>query len=152
MAEEISYLDAINREASCVGLEAANKDEAFHAVAERLVATGAVSDADQFVTDLYEREAEGPTGIGNGIAIPHGKSEAVEKTCITLIKLSDSLSWEGGDGGPVSVLLVFAVRAQDATDVHLRLLAQIARRLAHEDVCAQLVAAESVEAMIEALS
>lgn len=152
MAEEISYLDAINRTASTVGLEARDKDEAFRAVAARLAESGAVTSPDQFVADLYAREAEGPTGIGGGIAIPHGKSEAVARTCITPVKLAHPLPWEGADDTPVSVLLVFAVRAEDSTDLHLRLLAQVARKLAHEDVCARLVAAESVDEMIAALS
>lgn len=152
MAEEISYLDAINRAASTVGLAARDKDEAFHAVAARLAETGAITSIEQFVEDLYAREAEGPTGIGGGIAIPHGKSTAVAHTCITPVKLAEPLPWEGADDAPVRVLLVFAVRAEDSTDLHLRLLAQVARKLAHEDVCARLVAAQSVDEMIEALS
>lgn len=146
------YLSVINQNAVRLDVPAKNKNEAFLYAAEMLFGEGVLSDKDEFVKDLHFRESLGPTGIGDGVAIPHGKSKAVKQTCISILKLAEPIEWETTDGKPVRILIMFAVSEEDKTDRFLRLMAQVARKLAREGVCEMLAAAESKEAIMKALS
>lgn len=62
-----------------VSLKAADKDDALKQMARQLKENGYIADVEAFVADIYKREKEGITGIGNGVAIPHGKSDSVSR-------------------------------------------------------------------------
>ena len=72
-----NYLSIINPHTVVVDVPAASKEEVFDYAAKALLADGVLTDAEDFKKDLYYRESLGPTGIGGGVAIPHGKSGAV---------------------------------------------------------------------------
>ena len=61
-----------------LSVEGTTKDEVLRNLAQVLLRNGYIDDVEQFVSDIYEREAEGPTGMGEGISIPHGKSTAAD--------------------------------------------------------------------------
>lgn len=86
--------EVINRNAVVLELDVSNKEDAFSYIAKLLASDGSIDSEKEFKKALYEREAQGETGIGNGIAIPHGKSEAVKKTCISIVKLRNPIEWE----------------------------------------------------------
>lgn len=67
-----------------LNMKARNKEEAIRELTEILYKEGKIFDKELFVKDVYLREAEGQTGLGNHIAIPHGKSDAVQVTSIIL--------------------------------------------------------------------
>lgn len=69
---------------SCVNLhlKARNKEEVIEEMTAMLYQAGIVSSEEEFIKDVYLREAEGATGLGDGVAIPHGKSDAVVRTSI----------------------------------------------------------------------
>ena len=87
--QEENYLSIINEQAVEVGVAACDKETVFEHVARRLEQIGVLTSSEHFKKDLYERESQGPTGIGGGIAIPHGKSLAVKNTCISIVKLDE---------------------------------------------------------------
>lgn len=147
-----NYLSIINPRTVLVDVPAASKEEVFDYAAKALLQDGVLTDAEDFKKDLYYRESLGPTGIGGGIAIPHGKSAAVAHTCISILKLANPISWETADGQPVQVIILFAVSLADKNNTFLRMMAQVARKLAREGVCAQLVAATSPEELTQALA
>jgi len=147
-----TYLDVIDRNVSETGLGVRDKEELFSYVSEKLQKAGILDDAEAFKKDLYYRESLGQTGIGHGVAIPHGKSASVEQTCIVLLKLAEPIAWESADGAPVQVIILFAVSLDDKNDTFLRMMSQVARKLAREEVCEALGKAGSVEEMMEALS
>ena len=60
-------------------VEGTTKDEVLRNMAATLLKNGYIDDVDQFVSDIYVREADGPTGMGEGISIPHGHSPAAKK-------------------------------------------------------------------------
>lgn len=146
------YLSIINPNAIAFDIPAANKDDAFEYAASLLKGDGVITSVEEFKKDLYAREALGETGIGGGIAIPHGKSEAVLRTCISVIRLKNPIPWETPDGQPVQLLILFAVSMEDKNNYFLRMMAQIARKLAHEGVCQQLIAARNTEELMQCLS
>ena len=75
-------------------LEGTTKDETLRNLSKRLLQAGYISDVDQFVKGIYVREAEGPTGMGHKISIPHGKSSAVRKIGIAIGRCVQDVKWE----------------------------------------------------------
>lgn len=146
------YLSVIHPKAVMVDVEAKNKEEVFAYASKLLLEAGVLTNAEGFKEDLYYRESLGVTGIGGGVAIPHGKSKYVENTCIAVLKLKDYIQWETVDEKPVKVLIMFAVKEEDKTNSFLKMMAQVARKLASEEVCKKLMSAHTPAELIEALS
>ena len=80
------------------GFEAGTKDDVLKGLGKMMYDAGKVEDLNQYINGLYEREAEFSTGIGNGIAIPHCKSDCVREAAFTLVKLNNPVEWETLDG------------------------------------------------------
>lgn len=150
--ESMNLRDVINQDAVVVDVPAANKEEIFQFASERLYEAGILTSIEDFKRDLYYRESLGQTGIGGGVAIPHGKSEAVKKTCIAVFKTKQSMEWETADQKPVQVFVVFAVNAADKNNYFMKLMAQVARRLAKEGVCEDLLEAGSPQELVDILA
>lgn len=148
----MNLLEVINENAVAVNVEAANKEEVFDYACQMLYGDGSITSKEEFKKDLYVRESQGQTGIGGGIAIPHGKSAAVKKNCISLIKLKHPISWETLDDSPVQVFIMFAINVADQNEYFLRLMAEVAKRLAREGTCEKLVGCTTKEELIGVFS
>lgn len=129
-----------------------NKEEAIRELAEILYKERKIFDKELFVKDVYLREAEGQTGLGNHIAIPHGKSDAVQVTSIIFGITINDLIWESPDDKPVHVVILFAVRNVDKTTVHLKLLSQVAMALADDETLEKLLTTQDKKEIIRLLS
>ena len=90
------------------------------------------------------------TGIGDGIAIPHGKSLAVKRNCISVLKLERPIQWETLDGRPAQMFIIFAINQRDKDDYFLRLMASVAKKLAQEGTCGKLMGSSTKEDILEA--
>ncbi len=144
--------EIINWNAVEVNLEAKDKAEVIGKLSELLLKDGSITSKEAFETDVYLREKEGRTGIGNGIAIPHGKSGAVIKTCIAVAVLKNGIPWETIDGKDVKVVILFAVNANEAGSAHVKLMAQVARLIAREEFCQALAQSTSKEDLVKLFS
>jgi fructose-specific PTS system IIA-like component len=82
---------------------------------------------------VWEREATYSTGFGHGFAIPHCKTSAVQANSLALIKLSEPISWNSLDGGPVRVVILLAIRDCDGATEHMKLISKLARQVMHEE-------------------
>ncbi len=140
--------EIINQNAVIYNLPAKDKSEVFDLISQKLFEDGSITSKEAFIEDVYLREKEGKTGIGEGVAIPHGKSEAVTKTCIAIAKLKEPIPWETIDGKPVRIVIMFAVDNKDKNNYFVKLMSQVARMLAHEDFCEGLVNAGSKEELL----
>ena len=80
-----------------------------------------------------DREKTGSTGIGFGVAIPHGKSAGVSKPGLAFAKLSRPIDWDSLDGQPVSIIFMIAVPEEATSNEHLQILIEISRKLINED-------------------
>lgn len=100
---------------------------------------GALSSKEEFIKDVYLREAEGQTGLENHIAIPHGKSAAVLKTSLAIGRTENAIEWETLDGKPVHCIILFSVRLVDQNTTHIKLLSQVASTLADEEIIERLL-------------
>ncbi len=128
------------------------KNEAIQSLTNLLVSVGNISDPELFIKDVYAREAEGKTGLGSHIAIPHGKSDAVKITSIAVGRTKNNLAWESHDNLPVHVIILFAVRNVDKTTVHLKLLSQVAIALADDETIEKLLTTNNKTEVINLLS
>lgn len=140
--------DMLDQRLVRLDLAARTRPEAIRELTEALVGTGHVLDAEAFVQDVLAREEMGATGLGQGVAIPHGKSAGVAETTIAIGRTAAPLDWPSLDDQPVHVIILFAVREEDADTTHLRLLQKVAILLASDDFIADLHRAESPEAVI----
>ncbi|MBN2706609.1 MAG: PTS sugar transporter subunit IIA [Deltaproteobacteria bacterium] len=122
-------------------LEASDKDEALSALAAAVA--GALPDlpAARVLAVLREREALGSTGIGNGIAIPHGKLGELEKIVVLFARSRRGIRFAAVDGEPVHLFFML-LAPEDSAGGHLRALARISCLLRDRDFCARLLQAD----------
>ncbi len=78
--------------AVCVQAQFTSRDEAIRQLATRLVALGKIADADTFLAEVFHRESLGPTALGEGLAVPHGKSAAVKEAAFAVATLCEPLA------------------------------------------------------------
>ncbi|MGP5429991.1 PTS sugar transporter subunit IIA [Enterococcus malodoratus] len=152
MMDDFSIADVITEELIQLEMKAGTKEEAIYELTRLLMANGDIEDEEVFAADVFEREAEGMTGIGNGIAIPHGKSDSVIKTSLVVGKVTTPIEWESLDEEPVRVIILFAVKNTDANTMHIKLLQKVAMLLADEDFIENMVNAQTKAEMMELLS
>ncbi|KLW23293.1 PTS 2-O-a-mannosyl-D-glycerate transporter subunit IIABC [Enterobacter hormaechei] len=138
--------------AVCVQAQFTSRDEAIRQLATRLVALGKIADADTFLADVFHRESLGPTALGEGLAVPHGKSVAVKEAAFAVATLREPLAWEGVDG-PEEVELIFllAIPPAQAGSTHIQVLTELTSRLADDELRARVMTATSAEAVLAAL-
>lgn len=116
-----------------IGLHASSREDAIHQLARVMEKNGTVSDAVTFEADVLQRESMTTTGIGNNIAIPHGKSEAVNTASLVFAKTDKGLEWNSLDGSKVGLIFLMAVRPKDEGKEHLRMLAKLSAKLMDDD-------------------
>lgn len=144
--------EVLKKERIALDLEAKSKEEALAALTELLYKSGVIADRDGFMKDVLGREEVSTTGIGNGIAIPHGKSANVSETSVAVAKLKNEVEWQSVDDKPVKFIVLLAVNENDRTGVHVKLLSQMARKLASEETCKRLLEAKSGEEIVNIFS
>lgn len=154
MNEEIDNVDIskiISPELISLDLKATTKEEAIKELSELLINNGDINNIEEFIEDVYLRETEGVTGIGQGLAIPHGKSSTVINTKIAIGLSKHDIKWESLDDKPVTAIILFAVRDQDANTVHLKLLQHVAILLSDDEFIKKLHKVDNKENLIKLL-
>ena len=100
---------------------------------------------------LFAREKLGSTGLGRGIAIPHGRIKGLTEACGAFLRLATPVPFDSPDGQPVSLLFVLLVPEQ-ATEQHLQILSELAERFSERTCREALGAADSAEAILRIFS
>ena len=149
MTKEIDLSKIISKDLLIVDSVSKSKQEVLLELAKLLEKKEYITNAVNFLDDVYLREREGITGIGNGIAIPHGKSKAVKKTTVAIAVLKNEINWETLDEKGVKVVILFAVQDTDATTTHILLLQQVAILLANDNFLDSLKEVSSVDQLYE---
>lgn len=150
---DISIENILDKNIMGVDLEAETKDDAIQVLSEMLLNEGYINDIEDYKKDIYYRESLGTTGIGNYIAIPHGKSKSVYKNGIAIGKFKNEIPWESLDDKGVRIVCLFSVKDEEGgADVHLKLLATIAGKLGNDNIVENLLNATSVVEMKNILS
>lgn len=121
-----------------------NKSEALDQIVELMVKSGKINDKEAYRRQVYAREEESTTGIGEGIAIPHGKCDAVDRPGLAAMVVKDGVDFDALDGEPVS--LIFLIAAPNTKDnVHLDVLSKLSVLMMDEDFSESLRNAKSVD-------
>lgn len=153
MVDAASLGAAIDKSTVVTGLKAKTKDEVFTELTRRLHDAGYIDSPEVFMKALYEREGQGATGIGEHVAIPHGRSDTVRRNGIAIAVLGHEIPWESLDDTGAKVVVLFAVGADDeGSKQHLQLLSEFARKLAKADVVHDLLQAENTDQVVAALT
>lgn len=134
-----------------LNLVGTSKKDVIDELSDLLKRDNDIDNKQVFVEDVFKRETEGETGIGQGVAIPHGKSPAVKNTTIAIGLSDHPIPWETLDDKPVTAVILFAVRDQDASTLHLKLLQQVAILLSDDDFISKLHHAKTKENVIQLL-
>lgn len=153
MVEEVDVTKILDFDLINLSLKATSKDEVIHELSELLLKKKCISDLKGFISDVYLREQEGITGMGNNVAIPHGKSKDVVHPSIAIGRTNHMIEWESYDNQPVQLFFLFAVPDDTAgAKLHLKLLSQIASKLANEAILEKLKKVSSKSEFINILS
>lgn len=136
--ELIDIREVINQELIIEDLNVETKLEALQALVNLLDTQGYLIDPEEFLNDVLLREEEGVTGLGEGIAIPHGKSDGVNKTVIAIGKNKKGIDWGSVDEELVEVIILFAVKKTDETTLHIKMLQKVAILLSDEELLYKL--------------
>ncbi|MEN8655697.1 fructose-specific PTS transporter subunit EIIC [Streptomyces sp. 21So2-11] len=134
-----------------VQLTSQDKEAAIREMAGMLAATGNVRDVDELVRVALAREAQGTTGLGEEIAIPHAKTDAVSAPTVGFARSAEGIEWGSMDGTKAKLVFMISVPEAAAGDEHLRILALLSRKLMDTDFRARLSAAPDTAAILGVL-
>lgn len=129
------------------------RDDAINMMAQQLDAHGKLHNREQFLAEVFAREAQGPTALGEGLAVPHGKTNAVKEAAFAAATLKTPVEWEGIDG-PESVEMIFllAIPEGEAGSTHMQLLTALTSALVDDDVRKKVMLAKSVDEFMSLLN
>lgn len=119
-------------------LSATEKQAAISELANTFVNEGVVTNDSVYLKAVMKREEESTTGIGFGVAIPHGKSAAVTEPSLAFGRSQAGIQYDSMDGKPVHLMFLIAV-PETSNDEHLRILSKLSRKLMHDDVRQKLM-------------
>jgi fructose-specific phosphotransferase system IIA component len=129
-------------------LQAKDKKAAITELVDLVHAAGKLKDRDLMLQATMDREATRTTGIGNGLAIPHGKCAAVSELVMAIGKPSEPLDFESIDGKPVNIV-IFLASPLDKTGPHIQALARISRLMTDQRFRHALDAATTPQAIYD---
>ena len=138
----MSLTELLDENAILVDLKATQKQEVIEELAEALTASGRISDNREVLQAVLEREKIMSTGIGKGVAIPHGKCKAVDKLVGVLGIKKEGVDFQSLDEQPV-YLFFLLVSPLNVSGPHIRALAHISRLLRHDNLRKRLIATET---------
>ncbi len=130
----------------------ASKEELLDHMIEMFVDSGIVDSGKEYLEAIYEREAMGPTYMGNYIAIPHGKSETVKNPGVAFCRCNDGIFYNTDQGGgEVKLIFMLAIPARMSGEEYMRVLSQLARLLVYPDFTDELYKAETYNDVLRAI-
>lgn len=140
--------DLINKEAIDLHVEATEKEEIIKKAVELMNNNGNIINKDEYLELVMKREEEGTTGIGQEIAIPHGKGDSISAPGLAAMVIPDGADFNSLDGKPIKLL--FLIAAPDSKDnVHLEVLSRLSTLLMDEKFRKELLSANSKEEFLE---
>lgn len=142
--------DLIDKRSICLDGTPHTKKEALDQMVALMAASGKISDEEGYRKQVYLREEESTTGIGGGIAIPHGKCAAVRKPGLAAMVVRDGVEFESLDGMPAH--LIFLIAAPDTEDnIHLDVLSKLSVLLMDQNFVEKLTKAETTEEFLSVI-
>ena len=148
MGYNMRITDLLDKRSISLNAAPADKKETLDLAVELMAKSGKLSDVEKYRAQVYAREEESTTGIGEGIAIPHGKCDAVKTPGLAAMVIKNGVEYESLDGEPVTLL--FLIAAPNTKDnVHLDVLSKLSVMLMDEKFTTALRNAKSVEEFLQ---
>ena len=148
MGHNMRITDLLDKNSISLNAAPADKKETLDLAVELMAKSGKLSDVEKYREQVYAREEESTTGIGEGIAIPHGKCDAVKAPGLAAMVIKNGVEYESLDGEPVTLL--FMIAAPNTKDnVHLDVLSKLSVMLMDENFTTSLRNAKSVEEFLQ---
>lgn len=145
-------MQVINEELVDLAIDADSKMGAINILADRINQAGRLHNHAGYVASVVERENLTTTGIGFGIAIPHGKSPHVKETTVAFGRLNNKIDWQSLDGENVGLVFLLAVPEACQGDQHLKIIAGLSRKLVHQEFRDTLEQAASDREIVDLLN
>jgi PTS system fructose-specific IIA component len=142
----------INRNLIALNMEAKDKNEALRELIALVKKENKIVSEEKFLDCVLLREKEFSTGVGNGIAIPHGRSETVNEALVAFAKLNNRIDWNSIDDELVDLIFLLGVPDKNTENLHLKILAQLSRKLMDEEFVKVLREARTEQEVFDALS
>ena len=140
--------DLLDKRSISLDAVPADKKATLDMAVELMAKSGKLMDVEQYRAQVYAREEESTTGIGEGIAIPHGKCDAVKTPGLAAMVIKNGVDYDSLDGEPVTLL--FLIAAPNTKDnVHLDVLSKLSVMLMDENFTTSLRNAKSVEEFLQ---
>lgn len=140
----------LSREHIVIDLDVSSKKRVFEQVGLLMENTCGIARSEVFDC-LFAREKLGSTGLGQGVAIPHGRAQTLKEAAAVFIRLKAPIPFDAPDGKPVQSLFVLLVPEQ-ATDLHLQVLSELAQMFSSRPLRESLLAATSADEIYQLLS
>ena len=133
-----------------VGLQVNSKKRALELISEVLGESSSDLSQNELFTSLINREKLGSTGLGHGVALPHGRVTNIERAMGAFIRLDNPIDFDAIDGAPIDLIFTLVV-PEHSTNEHLSLLAQLAQMFSDTQFCEALRSAENDTQLLELL-
>jgi PTS system fructose-specific IIA component len=133
-----------------MNLSAKTKEEAILLLAEKAKSENRLKDVRAFQEAVLKREEEYSTAVGFGVAIPHGKTDAVIEPFLMFATVQ-SIDWKALDDKPVDLIFLIGVPEADASTLHLKILASLSRKLMKEEFRTSIRSAATPEEVMKIL-
>ena len=143
--------DILDESSIVADLQASNKTEALEVLVEAMTKSNQTVDKQEILNVLLEREELGSTGIGDGIAIPHGKSKKITQIISGFGLSKQGIAFDSLDGKPAHLFFLL-VAPEDSVGTHLKVLARISRMLKNVDFRKKLLEANSQHEIYQIIS
>ena len=143
--------DLLSEKAIELNVKAKDKNDIINKMAELMLKTGRITDVNEYKELVFKREEEGSTGVGEGIAIPHGKGNCVTEPGLVAMVVPEGVEYNALDGKPVNLL--FMIAAPDTnSNVHLDVLSRLSTILMDADFKNKLISAKSKKEFLEIIN
>lgn len=144
--------DIINKNLIKLNIQNNTKEEIIKELASLINNEDRLNDYKAYLEEVLKRERLTTTGIGFGIAIPHGKSSAVKIPTVAVGRVSEGVEWESLDEKPVNVIFLLAVPEEAASNQHLKILAALSKKLMDEQFVHELFNSADEDGILQVLS
>lgn len=136
--------DLLSPEVMIFNLQGTSKEAVLNEMVQQLYDKNYITSVEAFREQIFNREKQGSTGLGDGIAIPHGKSRVVKAPVVLFAKNNKGIDFNSLDGEPAHLFFMIAA-PEGANNTHLEALASLSRQLIHPEVVEQLKKAATPE-------
>ncbi len=143
--------DLLSKEAIELNVEAKDKNDIIDKMTQLMKKTGRINNLEEYKNLVLKREEEGSTGVGEGIAIPHGKGDCVTEPGLVAMVVPNGVEYDALDGKPVNLL--FMIAAPNTSDnVHLDVLSRLSTMLMDSEFKNKLISAKSKEEFLNIIN